>query len=184
MIFFFLFFFLFELIYSDSNEEGSLSVMSYFVLFCWCYEYLCGQANLSLRIINKILPCIHEIVCVTMQWQIIDTTWDHLIRCGRTPPPPIIQERFCIKLQENDHLSAISCVDAHRGSETHAFSEKAWLYLLQNNSHRFKNDTIFRLMRKLNHITDESDGPCHMYQNLLNACRKLTEASNNASTRK
>nr|UPT49095.1 pentatricopeptide repeat protein AaPPR47 [Agave angustifolia] len=114
---------------------------------------------------------------------VIETTWNHLIRFGRAPPPPIIQERFCIQLQDDDHMAAISCIEAHQGSETHAFSEKTWLNLLQSNAHRFKKDTIFKLTLELNNLIGERDRQSPVYRNILNACRKLTAFTNDSSTR-
>ncbi|ONK65740.1 uncharacterized protein A4U43_C06F440 [Asparagus officinalis] len=109
--------------------------------------------------------------------QVIETTWEHLIRFGRAPPPPLVKERFCIKLEEDDHFGAISCIEVYQGSDFHAFSEKSWLNLLQGNAHRFRNVTVSRLTRELKHLINENDGPCHLYQNLLNVCTKLSEVT-------
>ncbi|KAJ6796313.1 pentatricopeptide repeat-containing protein, chloroplastic [Iris pallida] len=106
--------------------------------------------------------------------QLVEATWDHLIRFGRAPPPPIIQEIFCIKLQEDDHLAALSFVRVDQESGMHAFSKNSWLKLLLSNSHRLKKDAIYRLSHELSNLVAERDHPHPVYQNLLSACREIS----------
>ncbi|XP_010926893.1 pentatricopeptide repeat-containing protein At1g30610, chloroplastic [Elaeis guineensis] len=105
--------------------------------------------------------------------QVLEMSWEHLIHFGRIPPPPIIKERFCIKLMEDEPMAAISCIDVHQEIEMDAFSKKSWLNLLKNKSSCLKKNTIVRLSHKLKDLIAETDHPHPVYHNLLNACTEL-----------
>ncbi|XP_008807161.2 pentatricopeptide repeat-containing protein At1g30610, chloroplastic [Phoenix dactylifera] len=105
--------------------------------------------------------------------QVLETTWEHLIHFGCIPPPPIIKERFCIKLTEDEPMAAISCIDVHQEIEMNAFSKKSWLNLLKSKSSCLKKNTIVRLYHKLKDLIAETDHPHPVYRNLLNACTEL-----------
>ncbi|RZC48334.1 hypothetical protein C5167_041294 [Papaver somniferum] len=84
----------------------------------------------------------------------------HLIQANRVPPTPIIKERFCMKLEQNDISGAIYCITStsrQTTDELYAFSEKFFLYLFQNNSSRFQKDTLIGLIHELNNIIAGSD---------------------------
>ncbi|XP_031247563.1 pentatricopeptide repeat-containing protein At1g30610, chloroplastic [Pistacia vera] len=61
--------------------------------------------------------------------ELLETTWKHLARVKRVPPPPLIKERFCIFLEKEDYSSALSCVTSHPVSDLPEFSKTAWLNL-------------------------------------------------------
>lgn len=116
---------------------------------------------------------LSKLLFIIIQGQVLETTWEHLIRFGRIPPPPIIRERFCIKLMEDEPTAAISCINVHQQVEMDAFSRKSWLNLLKNKSSYLKKNTIVRLLHKLKDIIAETDHPHPVYRNLLNACTEL-----------
>lgn len=109
--------------------------------------------------------------------QVLETTWEHLIHFGRAPPPPIIKERFCIKLMEDELIEAISCIGIHQEIEMDAFSKKSWLNLLKSKSNCLKRNTIFMLSHKLRDLIAETDHPHPVHHNLLNACRELVSCA-------
>ncbi|XWS65758.1 hypothetical protein CRYUN_Cryun05aG0140900 [Craigia yunnanensis] len=72
---------------------------------------------------------------------LLETTWEHMARAGRIPPLPLIKERFCIKLEKNDYVSALSCIiTIHPLSELQAFSKSAWFNLFKDNASRFQHE--------------------------------------------
>ncbi|KAJ0975791.1 hypothetical protein J5N97_017756 [Dioscorea zingiberensis] len=106
--------------------------------------------------------------------QVLEITWDHLVRFGRVPPPPIIKERFCLKLQDGKFLAAISCIDTHPVTDiTNTFSQKSWLILLKSNARRFNLDTVTRLEHEVSNFLANTNQPHHIHQNLLYACREF-----------
>ncbi|OVA07351.1 Pentatricopeptide repeat [Macleaya cordata] len=112
--------------------------------------------------------------CRAGQGELLEITWKHLIRADRIPPAPIIKERFCMKLEEDDFAGAISCITSRQATnELHAFSEKVWLDLFKTNANRFQEDTLVRLVHELNNITAGSDQPHPILQNLITSCREF-----------
>ncbi|KAK0604682.1 hypothetical protein LWI29_018176 [Acer saccharum] len=63
--------------------------------------------------------------------ELLETTWKHLVQTGRTPPPPLVKERFCIRLENKDYVSALSCITNHPVGDWPEFSENAWLNLFK-----------------------------------------------------
>ncbi|KAK1280700.1 Pentatricopeptide repeat-containing protein [Acorus gramineus] len=79
---------------------------------------------------------------------VLEVTWNHLIRAGRTPPPLLVKEMFCIKLAEDEPSAAIACIGSHQTRELHHFSTKSWLNLLKDNAHRFRKETLVSLVEE------------------------------------
>lgn len=111
--------------------------------------------------------------------QIMETTWDYLVRSGRVPPPPIIKERFCSKLKEDDPMAAVSCIGIHQEIAIEAFSEKAWLNLISGSADRLRKNTIIRLASEVGDLVEQSDRPHPIFQNLLKACQKFLSLNGN-----
>ncbi|KAI3836561.1 hypothetical protein MKW92_043251 [Papaver armeniacum] len=112
--------------------------------------------------------------CRAGKGELLETTWKHLIHANRAPPAPIIKERFCMKLEQNDISGAISCITStsHQTTdELYAFSEKVWLYLFQNNSSRFQKDNLIGLIHELNNIIAGSDRSNPILENLIRSCK-------------
>ncbi|PIA30219.1 hypothetical protein AQUCO_05700140v1 [Aquilegia coerulea] len=111
--------------------------------------------------------------CRAGKGELLELTWKHLVQANRIPPPPLLKERFCMKLEKNDYTSAISSITNHPTNDLklQAFSEKGWLDLLEANKHRFQKDTILKLTLKLNTLVAGSDHPHPVVQNLISSCK-------------
>ncbi|XP_042403688.1 pentatricopeptide repeat-containing protein At1g30610, chloroplastic-like [Zingiber officinale] len=109
---------------------------------------------------------------------VLESTWKHLVRFERVPPIPIIKERFCMKLVEEDHPAAFSCLDILQEIDIHAFSERSWLNLLNSNAHRFKSDTILRLVDELDALTAQNRELSQVKENLRKACKQFVSQVN------
>ncbi|RZS21032.1 hypothetical protein BHM03_00053636 [Ensete ventricosum] len=110
--------------------------------------------------------------------KVLESTWQHLVRFGRVPPPPFIKERFCIKLLEDDPVAAIACIDIHQEIDMLAFSERSWLKLLNGNAHRFKNGVMLRLAHELDAFIAQTSESLPVYENLRKACEQFVAHAN------
>lgn len=102
----------------------------------------------------------------------VEKTWKHLNEEDQVPPPPLAKERFCIKLEEDDYHAALSCVvmDYPTTELQQAFSKKAWLNLLRENSNRFRRDTLANLTREGSVLVAQTDSPNPVIENLVTSC--------------
>ncbi|PKA62106.1 Pentatricopeptide repeat-containing protein [Apostasia shenzhenica] len=110
---------------------------------------------------------------------ILEMSWDHLVSNGRIPPPAIVKELFCMKMEEDEPASAISFIAINQNMKVEAFSENSWLNLLQKKVQHVKIETLRNLLCDLRKkMISEDDRPHLMYQNLLNACERFAASSN------
>ena len=121
---------------------------------------------------------LQKFFSVIIQVQVLESTWKHLVRFGRVPPPPIIKERFCIKLMEDDPVTAIACIDIHQEIDMLAFSERSWLKLLNDNAHRFKSGIMLRLAIELDAFIARTSESLPVYENLRKACEQFVAHAN------
>ena len=121
---------------------------------------------------------LQKLFSVIIQVQVLESTWKHLVRFGRVPPPPIIKERFCIKLVEDDPVAAIACIDIHQEIDILAFSERSWLKLLNDNVHRFKSGIMLRLAIELDAFIAQTSESLPVYENLRKACEQFVAHAN------
>uniref|UniRef100_A0A1D1YMK8 Pentatricopeptide repeat-containing protein At1g30610, chloroplastic n=1 Tax=Anthurium amnicola TaxID=1678845 RepID=A0A1D1YMK8_9ARAE len=112
--------------------------------------------------------------------QVLDTTCEHLICSGRTPPPAIVKERVCLRLQDGDCVAALSCLDIDEPGQLQAYSEKSWLNILETNLTRFGEDVLIRLAYEINKLPSVSCQKRPMLQNLFTACEKIINLRENA----
>ncbi|KAK6270479.1 hypothetical protein POUND7_007577 [Theobroma cacao] len=105
--------------------------------------------------------------------ELIETTWEHMARADRTPPLPLIKERFCMKLEKNDYISALSCITIHPLRELQAFSKSAWSNLFKDNASRFRKDIIVGLVDEVENILGRSDSPNPILHNLLTSSKEF-----------
>ncbi|XP_022743623.1 pentatricopeptide repeat-containing protein At1g30610, chloroplastic isoform X2 [Durio zibethinus] len=105
--------------------------------------------------------------------ELLETTWEHMARIGRTPPLPLIKERFCMKLEKNDYVSAVSCIIIHPSSELQGFSESAWFNLFKNNASRFQQEMIVGLVDEVEKILGRTDSPNPVLRNLLTSSKEF-----------
>ncbi|XP_043690263.1 pentatricopeptide repeat-containing protein At1g30610, chloroplastic-like [Telopea speciosissima] len=107
--------------------------------------------------------------------EFVEMTWKHLVQGDQVPPPAIIKERFCMKLEEGNYAAAITCIISHQTSEVHAFSKKTWLNLFRANAHRFQEDTVITLMHELSILVAGSEHPHPTLQSLIISCREFVK---------
>ncbi|CAH8354844.1 unnamed protein product [Eruca vesicaria subsp. sativa] len=108
------------------------------------------------------------------QEEVMETTWEHLRRSNRTPPSPLVKERFCRKLEKGDHVTAISSLAVLNGNieetELRAFSTDAWSKVL----YRFEKDSVLRLMDDVNRrVGLRSESSDSVLGNLLSSCKEF-----------
>ncbi|KAK4253455.1 hypothetical protein QN277_010125 [Acacia crassicarpa] len=89
----------------------------------------------------------------------IETTWKYLIQTDRIIPATLIKERFCMKLEKDDHVEALGCITNGLSKDLNAFSKLSWLNLLKENGQRFQRDTLVRLMDDVNTLVSKSSLP-------------------------
>ncbi|GAV65605.1 PPR domain-containing protein/PPR_2 domain-containing protein [Cephalotus follicularis] len=107
--------------------------------------------------------------------ELLETTWKHLAQADRIPPPSLIKERFCVKLEKGDHLSAISCIIGQPVSELQAFSKGSWLNLFEDNAQRFRTDSLTQIIHEVSILVVRSDLTITkpLLQNLIIACKEF-----------
>ncbi|XP_062012510.1 pentatricopeptide repeat-containing protein At1g30610, chloroplastic [Rosa rugosa] len=111
--------------------------------------------------------------CKAGKGELLDITWVHLTEADRIPPPALIKERFCKKLEEDNYSVAISCIARTNPDDLQAFSKTAWLNLFQENAERFQKDTLLQLVREVSILTAKSDVANPVFENLMTCCREL-----------
>uniref|UniRef100_A0A5B6Z6E5 Pentatricopeptide repeat-containing protein n=1 Tax=Davidia involucrata TaxID=16924 RepID=A0A5B6Z6E5_DAVIN len=111
--------------------------------------------------------------CRAGKGELLETTWKHFARADRTPPPLLIKEMFRMKLEQDDHAAALSCIASHCSSESLVFSHKAWLNFFKENAHRFRKGTLVSLIHEGSILISRNDSQNPIFQNLITACREF-----------
>ncbi|KAL5716220.1 hypothetical protein ACHQM5_017942 [Ranunculus cassubicifolius] len=113
--------------------------------------------------------------CRDGKGEVLEITWKHMVQANRILPPPLVKERFCMKLGKEDYMGAISTIIAIHPTDNlqqlHAFSEKGWSDLLVANANRFSKDNIISLTLKLHKLVAGSPQPNPIIQNLILSCQ-------------
>ncbi|KAJ8758774.1 hypothetical protein K2173_000495 [Erythroxylum novogranatense] len=100
--------------------------------------------------------------------ELLEITWKHLARADRNHPSPLIKERFCMMLEKDACHSALDCITKSSPEvDLQSFSTTAWFNLMKENAHRFKKETLVRLMHKAVAAVDSGGEPNPVLQNLL-----------------
>ncbi|XAR50762.1 hypothetical protein NMG60_11005182 [Bertholletia excelsa] len=105
--------------------------------------------------------------------EILETTWKHLVQSGQTPPPLLLKEMFCMKLEQGDHAAALSSITSHTFSEFPVFSQHTWLNCLKENARRFEHDSLMRLVREGTLFVSKDESQDLMLRNLVSSCREF-----------
>ena len=109
----------------------------------------------------------------TSQEELLETTWKSLAGEGRVPPP-LIKERFCMKLEKGDCAAAVSSITGHHMKELQEpFSKRAWLNLFTENAGRFQTESLVELMHEASVRIARADMPNPVLQNLLASCKEF-----------
>lgn len=105
--------------------------------------------------------------------ELLETTWKRLAGEGRVPPP-LIKERFCMKLEKGDCAAAVSSITGHHMKELQEpFSKRAWLNLFTENAGRFQTESLVELMHEASVLIARADMPNPVLQNLLASCKEF-----------
>ncbi|XP_052202096.1 pentatricopeptide repeat-containing protein At1g30610, chloroplastic isoform X6 [Diospyros lotus] len=111
--------------------------------------------------------------CRAGKVELLETTWKHLAQAGRTPPPILMKEMFCTKLEQGDHAAALSLFSGHHYGELQVFSHNAWLNCLKENTHRFQKATVVRLVHEGSILASRGDSQHLVFQNLVTASEEF-----------
>lgn len=111
--------------------------------------------------------------------QLLDDLWRYLCHHNRTPPAPVIMERFCLKLVQGDTMAAISCVNRFQEGKIHSTSSMSWLNLLNRNADRLKKEHVTKLVHELNSLvrSRSSSDSISLYEKILSSCTAFLSAS-------
>ncbi|KAK8978402.1 hypothetical protein V6N11_028405 [Hibiscus sabdariffa] len=105
--------------------------------------------------------------------RLLETTWEQMARVDRTPPLPLIEERFCMKLEKNEYASAVSCITAYPASRLQALSKSAWLNLYKDHASRFQPETIVGLVEHMEMVLGRNESPNPVLDNLLASSKQI-----------
>ncbi|KAK6932021.1 Pentatricopeptide repeat, partial [Dillenia turbinata] len=111
--------------------------------------------------------------CRAGKGELVELTWKHLTRADQVPPPSLVKERFLLKLEEDDYDAALYSLRICPLSGLRAFSKKAWLNLLEENSHRVTKDALVGLIQKIVNSIAADDSQKIVFQNLVSSCREF-----------
>ncbi|GMI87345.1 hypothetical protein HRI_002403700 [Hibiscus trionum] len=105
--------------------------------------------------------------------RLLETTWEQMARVDKTPPLPLIEERFCMKLEKNEYASAVSCITAYPASQLQALSKSAWLNLYKDHASRFQPETIVGLVEHVEMVLGRNESPNPVLDNLLASSKQI-----------
>ncbi|CAM8958205.1 unnamed protein product [Rhodiola kirilowii] len=91
--------------------------------------------------------------------ELVETTWTHLAHSGRSPPVPLILERFCLRLENDDVAAATSCITSLASSDLGGNGKVRWANVLKDNAQRFKQESVARLMNEIARRQSDSPNP-------------------------
>ncbi|KAL8113369.1 pentatricopeptide repeat-containing protein At1g30610, chloroplastic isoform X2 [Apium graveolens] len=111
--------------------------------------------------------------CRAGKMELLETTWKHLSKADRLPPPLLVKQMFCLKLEQKDYAAAFACVTNHPSCDLPEFSHKSWLLFFKENSHRLQEENLVDLVHEINNVYTRSDSPNLILENLKIACREF-----------
>nr|XP_043624166.1 pentatricopeptide repeat-containing protein At1g30610, chloroplastic [Erigeron canadensis] len=111
--------------------------------------------------------------CKAGKVNLLDTTWKHLIEGDQIPPPPLVQEMFCMKLKQDDYTDAFSCLICLPSTESHKYSWKSWLNRFKENPDLFQEERLLHLIDRTNTLLDRYEEPNFILLNLLKSCKEI-----------
>ncbi|KAF7852200.1 hypothetical protein BT93_L5355 [Corymbia citriodora subsp. variegata] len=107
------------------------------------------------------------------QYGPLETTWNHLVQADRSPPLPLIKERFCVMLEKDDYPAALSCLINHTASESQGFSRISWLKLFKHNAYRIRSESLEGLMHDATRHLASGYLPSTGLQTLVMSCKEF-----------
>lgn len=102
---------------------------------------------------------------------LLETTWDHLVRLGCSPPADLVKERFITMLENDNICGALFTIINHPKSGPLNYpSKKAWLKLFKENVQRFQKDTLACITREVRVHMASTESPLIELQNFVESC--------------
>ncbi|GJW96981.1 pentatricopeptide repeat-containing protein [Tanacetum coccineum] len=111
--------------------------------------------------------------CNAGKVNLLETTWKHLIDGDQIPPPPLVQEMFCIKLKEDDYAAAFSCLICLPSTESHRYSRNSWLIRFRDNPNVFREETLLRIIDRTNTLLLRNEEINPILLNLMRSCKEI-----------
>lgn len=102
---------------------------------------------------------------------LLETTWKRLVETQRPPPPLLVTEMFCMKLEQGDYTAALSYVVNFAYGESQVFSRKSWLKFLIENAYRFPDRVLDELVHEGSVLLHRSKNPA--LEHLLDSCKEF-----------
>ncbi|KAK4399493.1 Pentatricopeptide repeat-containing protein, chloroplastic [Sesamum angolense] len=102
--------------------------------------------------------------------ELLETTWKHLVETERIPPPLLVMEMFCTRLEQGDYTAAVSYLTNFASIESQVFSRKSWLKIFIENGHRFEEGTLDELVHEASILVAKSENL--PLQHLIGSCRE------------
>ncbi|KAJ0435528.1 putative tetratricopeptide-like helical domain superfamily [Helianthus annuus] len=110
--------------------------------------------------------------CKAGKVNLLETTWKHLIKGDQIPPPPLVQEMFCMKLEQDDYAAAFSCLICLPSTESHKYSRNSWVARFRDNPTLFREETLLRVIDRVNILLVSNEEPNIILLNLMRSCKE------------
>ncbi|CAA0832250.1 Pentatricopeptide repeat-containing protein -chloroplastic [Striga hermonthica] len=102
---------------------------------------------------------------------LLEMTWQHLVQTERAPPPLLVREMFCSKLEKGDSASALSITN-FASTESQVYSRKTWSKFLAENADRLEESTLRELVHKGQLRLAVSEKKSAL-TNLIDSCKEI-----------
>ncbi|KAD7116853.1 hypothetical protein E3N88_04121 [Mikania micrantha] len=106
---------------------------------------------------------------------LLETTWKHLIEGDQIPPPPIVQEMFCMKVEQDDYAAAFSCLICLPSTESHKYSRDSWVTRFRDDPKFFQRETLLRVIDWINTLSIRIEEPNIILLNLMKSCKQILD---------
>lgn len=103
--------------------------------------------------------------------KLLEMTWKRLVQTERPPPPLLVMEMFCKKLEQGDYAAALSYVVNFAYDESQVFSRKSWSKFFNKNASRFPDRALDELVHEGSILLRRSENPA--LEHLLDSCKEL-----------
>lgn len=105
-------------------------------------------------------------------------TWKRLVETERLPPPLLVTEMFCMRLEQGDYAAALSYVVNFASVESQVFSRKSWSKFFIENAHRFQDRALEELVLEGSIVLRRSENPA--LEHLINSCKEFLRTQRTA----
>ncbi|XP_076926617.1 pentatricopeptide repeat-containing protein At1g30610, chloroplastic-like [Bidens hawaiensis] len=110
--------------------------------------------------------------CKAGKVNLLETTWKHLIEGDQIPPPPLVQEMFCMKLKQENYDAAFSCLICLPSTESHKYSRISWVTRFKDDPKLFREETFLRAIDRVNTLSIGNEEPNVILLNLMKSCKE------------